>query len=135
MADFNPRFVPDLAAIDKLLKGPESLVGVNMRSRSQIALAAARAGAPKRSGRLAEELVAVEQTVDGDTWFEIFSTASYAKLVSEGTKPHPIEAKDGGVLHFQVGGVDVFVTSVYHPGTEPNPYLVEALVASMGNFP
>jgi hypothetical protein len=38
-----------------------------------------------------------------------------------GTRPHPIEGNP--LLHFQIGGQDVFVTYVNHPGTPPIPHL------------
>lgn len=51
---------------------------------------------------------------------------AYIKFVSEGTAPHTIKAKDGGVLSFVVNGQRVFVTKVDHPGTEANPFITDA---------
>lgn len=134
VSDFNPRFVPDLAAIDELLDNPAGFVGVDMRSRSQVALAAARVAAPKKSGRLADELVVAEQEVDGQTWFEVFSLAPYAAYVSEGTAGHPVDATHAQALHFVIGSVDVFVTHVDIPAIPPNPYLIAGIIAAMGDL-
>lgn len=131
MADFSPAFVPDLVAIDALLTSPAGPVGVDMRTRSQVGLEAARAAAPKRSGRLAEGLVYTEQNLGGEIFFEIFSTAPYADYVSEGTKPHRIQAKGKKALAFSAGGTTIVVKSVQHPGTKPDPYLVEAIIAAV----
>lgn len=59
--------------------------------------------------------------------FEVGPTADYGGFVEEGV-PHPytITAKDGGMLHFVVNGQDVFVKSVVHPPSPPQPYLAPA---------
>jgi len=52
--------------------------------------------------------------------------------VITGTKPHTIEAgiltgkSDSRVLHFFVGGQEVFTPVVHHPGTQPNDFRKKA---------
>jgi len=36
-----------------------------------------------------------------------------------GTRPHVIEAKEGGALKFEVDGETIFAHRVFHPGTKP----------------
>ena len=47
---------------------------------------------------------------------------SYGVFVREGTKPHTIEARNKKALRFFMGGQEIFVKKVHHPGTKPNPY-------------
>ena len=49
--------------------------------------------------------------------------ANHASYVDEGTPPHAIEAKGGGMLRFNVGGAVVFAKRVNHPGTQPDRFL------------
>lgn len=51
----------------------------------------------------------------------------YALYHHEGTKPHIIRAKRGGVLVFRVRGRLVRTRNVLHPGTRANPYLTRAM--------
>jgi hypothetical protein len=57
----------------------------------------------------------------------ILSEVQHARFVIEGTAPHIIEARGGGVLVFQEGGTTVFTRRVNHPGTAPNDFGQEAL--------
>jgi hypothetical protein len=47
--------------------------------------------------------------------------------VHNGTQPHDIVAKNAQALHFVIGGQDVFVTKVHHPGTRAQPFLTDSL--------
>lgn len=49
--------------------------------------------------------------------------ARHASYVNDGTPPHVIEAKDGGVLRFKIGGKTVFAKRVNHPGTAPDKFI------------
>lgn len=44
-----------------------------------------------------------------------------------GTRPHKITAKNKKALAFKVGGNNVIVKSVMHPGTRPNPFIQDVL--------
>jgi hypothetical protein len=81
--------------------------------------------APVRSGALRKSIYA---DIRGDK-ATIRARAPYAGFVINGTPPHIIRAKDGGVLRFQIGGATVFARSVNHPGTKPNDFFGRALQA------
>lgn len=49
--------------------------------------------------------------------------AAHSSYVNNGTAPHAIEAKGGGLLRFNVGGATVFAKRVNHPGTKPDLFL------------
>ena len=51
------------------------------------------------------------------------SLIGLVEQLTEGTKPHLIEAKDKSVLRFEMGGQEIFATRVFHPGTARNPFL------------
>ena len=65
---------------------------------------------------------------------EVFASAEYAADVEFGTKPHKIEAKNGGVLAFKKDGKMIFAKSVKHPGTPAQPYLFPAWEAEMPKY-
>src|SRR5712664_3336408 len=58
-----------------------------------------------------------------------FQGPEYLKYVIEGTEPHEIPsggADAGIILHFFIGGDELFRKAVYHPGTAPNDFRKEA---------
>lgn len=57
-----------------------------------------------------------------------------ALFVIKGTRPHKIEAKRAGALHFFWNGSEVFAASVNHPGTRANPFHEGPLHAFPGLF-
>ncbi len=62
----------------------------------------------------------------------IGSASPVAGYVTYGTSPHTIAAVTARALHWESGGGSFFATSVHHPGTKPNPFAEEALLASEG---
>jgi len=54
---------------------------------------------------------------------EIVAKAKYASFVEEGTDPHVIRGRNGGMLVFEWQGRTVRVRSVNHPGTKPLPFM------------
>lgn len=52
--------------------------------------------------------------------------APYAKFVEEGTAPHIILPRRRKVLRFVQNGAVRFSRGVFHPGTEPRPFMAEA---------
>jgi hypothetical protein len=69
------------------------------------------------------------------TEFRIGFDVDYASYVHEGTAPHEIRAKPGGVLAFPgAGGDTVFTRSVHHPGTQPQPFLSKAALRKRSSW-
>lgn len=56
----------------------------------------------------------------------VTAKANYAGFVHDGTRPHVIRARPGGVLAFPGAGGTVYAASVRHPGTRPRPFLKNA---------
>lgn len=94
-------------------------------------------GVPGRTagGRLANSFRVGFTTNHGKRVIRIFSAAKnsrgefYAGMVSTGTRAHTITARTQPDLRFQWinRGVFVITPSVSHPGTSPNPFIVDAL--------
>lgn len=57
---------------------------------------------------------------------KVTSAGKVAVFLNEGTNPHEIRGKRGGVLRFQVQGETFFRKVVHHPGTKPRPYMDQA---------
>lgn len=79
--------------------------------------------APVKSGELRRSVVArpVSSTTSSVS-ADLIVGARYASFVSDGTKPHLIQARRARYLHFFVGGREVFTKRVRHPGTKPNDF-------------
>jgi hypothetical protein len=53
--------------------------------------------------------------------------ADYAFYVEFGTMPHEITPTTAKALHWKSGGKDIFATHVWHPGTDPQPFIRTAI--------
>ena len=88
-----------------------------------------RTGLLRRSilrGPLAGSFAAGTLTVDAKAGIG----ASYGVFVHDGTRPHVIEPNKRKSLRFVAGGGFIFSRRVQHPGTQPRPFLQEAVRAS-----
>lgn len=59
--------------------------------------------------------------------FVVGSDVEYAAYVNDGTRPHRIPARPGGVLRFVWNGQVTYARYVQHPGTRAKPFLDRAL--------
>jgi hypothetical protein len=78
-----------------------------------------------RSGELTGSIRGyVQVSTPGGAVGVIEATAKHASMVEAGTAPHEIRPRSsGGALRFEVGGQEVFRRVVYHPGTQPHPFM------------
>jgi len=60
--------------------------------------------------------------------------AEYGKWIEFGTPPHIISPKNKKALKFKVGGKEVIVKKVKHPGTRPNPFVRTAINTKLQNI-
>lgn len=72
---------------------------------------------PVKTGLLRGSIIGREEVMGEGVLGLVGTSIDYALPVELGTRPHKIEAKDGGVLTFMLNGRRVFVRSVNHPGT------------------
>lgn len=62
----------------------------------------------------------------GGPFGRVEATSPYASFVHNGTAPHLILPRRKTWLRFEAGGAIRFSKGVFHPGTEPRPFLDEA---------
>lgn len=75
-----------------------------------------------RTGKLRQSIGSTQSGLEG----RAFAAAPHAAFVEFGTRPHPIVAKNGGVLAFSVNGAMVFTRRVNHPGTPATMFFGKA---------
>jgi hypothetical protein len=139
------RILFDGAAVHELLTSPTGPMGVYMIERGEMVKNFAKANIREmteaHTGCLLDSVVKrfaadgpiLSIIVQSDTSPCSVDHSSYSLVVHQGSRPHLIQAKPGGVLAFPIGGQTVFATSVHHPGTAPRPFLrlaLEQLAAS-----
>lgn len=109
-------------AIANLKSNPNGPVGGYIRRRAERIALAARADAPKKTGRLARS-IKVTYYYGLNPYVTIGSDLDYAKDVHDGTRPHLIAPEKARVLRFVVRGRVIYAREVHHPGTRPNKFL------------
>lgn len=127
--------VTDGAVLAEILRSPSGMVARHLSERATAVQARAKQLAPRRSGCLQDSIVKRFESGGGELAVRIVSDTSpcdpehksYSLMVHEGTAPHTITARPGGVLAFEIGGETIFATSVNHPGTKAVPFLRDAL--------
>lgn len=112
----------------------KKLVGVSQPDP----LAAYRRGPVRRPGTLRDSIVtrAVQddESATGVSWL-VGSEDPVALYHHEGTEAHAIQARRAPLLVFAGrDGTIVRVPRVWHPGTEPNPFLEDALKVLGGKY-
>lgn len=81
------------------------------------------------TGTLTQSIRIIEPEFDGQfVTGGVEATAAHAVFVHEGTKPHIIKAKNAKALAFEPSANNtVIVKSVNHPGTQPDPFMTNAV--------
>lgn len=78
---------------------------------------------PKRTGQFSKSWSVIGQ---GKDFIDIgTSDPELYGFITQGTSPHIIRPVRANVLHFKIGGDDIFTTLVRHPGTKPNTLLLQ----------
>jgi hypothetical protein len=121
-------YVPNKAGLDYVLKQEYGVLGKWMKAGARKVRTAAQAQVGKRTGALAASIHIMEhsRSVTGQK-IVIGSNLRYALAHHEGTRPHRITGRNGGMLRFTARGRVVYTRSVMHPGTRPNKYLADNL--------
>lgn len=120
-------FVPNKVGMDFVLKNPYGTVGSFLRAGANKVTAAAKAHVGVNTGALQSSIKYTQERTSYGQRVVIGSSLGYALAHHEGTRPHRITAKSGGMLRFSKQGRVIYSRSVMHPGTKPNKYLSDNL--------
>jgi hypothetical protein len=113
----------DRGAVRKLIEGPNGPVDVYLRSLAVRIAAIARQLCGHKSGKLARSIKVTRGRRPG---WNVEARAPYALYHHNGTRPHQIEGDPLLVFFWDKTGETMFLPSVDHPGTKPNPFLINA---------
>jgi len=91
----------------------------------------ARTRSPVQTGKLRSSISVGQKSAGRNgTTIQVSANTLYALYVNQGTKPHVIMPKKARMLSFPTkAGEIVFANKVNHPGTKPQPFMLDALRA------
>lgn len=124
---YSVRFYPNRAGMDYVLHNPYGTTGAFLRAGANKVVAAAKQQVGVRTGALQSSIMYTQERAAYGQKVRIGSSLPYALAHHEGTRPHRISGRDGGMLRFSSRGRIVYSRSVMHPGTKPNRYLADNL--------
>ena len=106
------------------LNNPMGMVGQKMHNLGAKIVMDAKKQVGVKTGYLRSSIFMqhTSSSYRGQT-LKIGSGLSYAYMHHQGTRPHVILPKDGGVLVFRKGAAIIRTEKVMHPGTKANRYL------------
>jgi len=120
-------FIENKAGMYHVLKSPVGPVGNHMRGIGRKIQVAAKMQAGFRTGMLKVSIGVSQSVTPTGQEVRIGSSVRHALAHHEGTRPHRISGRNGGMLRFAKQGRIVYARSVMHPGTRPNKYLSDHL--------
>ena len=120
-------FIENKAGMYNVLKSPAGEVGRYMAGIGRKIQMGGRLQAGFRTGALKLSIGVSQSTTATGQEVKVGSSLRYALAHHEGTRPHRITGRNGGMLRFAKQGRIVYARSVMHPGTRPNKYLSDHL--------
>ena len=120
-------FVENRAGMYHVLKSPVGEVGNHMRGIGRRIQVGAMMQAGFRTGALKLSISVSQNVTPTGQEVRVGSSVRHALAHHEGTRPHRITGRNGGMLRFAKQGRIVYTRSVMHPGTRPNKYLSDHL--------
>ena len=118
--NFDNSFITDMKS--QMIKGADAMAGYYTFEARQMAL-----------GNRGESFKAFQTGQTANSFFferlsslvrKVANDAPWYNIIELGSRPHVIKAVNKKFLHFVIDGQDIFVKSVKHPGTSPNPILM-----------
>ena len=120
-------YVPNKAGLDYTLKQEYGTLGKWMKAGARKVIAGAKAQVGKDTGALMNSITFTHSRSATGQKVQIGSSLGYALAHHEGTRPHRISGRKGGMLRFTSASRVVYTRAVMHPGTRPNKYLADNL--------
>lgn len=127
MQSTNVIWVENHAGMYDVLKSPGGPVGRHLASIGRKIQVGAILQAGFRTGMLKLSIKVTQSTTSTGQEVKIGSSVPHALMHHEGTRPHLITGRSGGMLRFTKQGRIVYARAVMHPGTRPNKYLSDHL--------
>lgn len=121
-------FIADKVAIQSLLRDEDEIVYRYIESLAKKVKRLAVIQVGVDTGKLRSS-ISYEMSNATRVKALIYASDNKALMHHEGTKPHMIEATNKKALKFNNGETIVFSKRVHHPGTKPNRFLTDSLVA------
>lgn len=119
------KFYPGV--LDYVLNNPAGDVGLYLKKRGRLIVAAAKRQVGVDTGQLRNSISFTHMRDARSQYLWIGSNEPHALMHHEGTKPHVILPREAPVLRFSSGSRIVYTRHVNHPGTRPNRYLSDQL--------
>ena len=120
-------WVPNKAGQYVLLKSPAGDVGRYMARIGRRITAMARVQAGVDTGALKASIRFSQSVTPTGQEVKIGSMLGHALVHHEGSRPHIITGRNGGMLRFTKQSRVIYTRAVVHPGTKPNKYLSDNL--------
>lgn len=111
------------AELDFMLNNPSGAVGEYLEKRGKLMVLAAKQQVGVSTGQLRASIKMMHDRSSRGQFIKIGSPLPYALVHHEGSRPHPIVARNAQFLRFSSKGRVVYTKQVMHPGTKPNKYL------------
>jgi len=119
------KFYPGV--LDYVLNNPQGDVGLYLKKRGRLIVAAAKRQVGVETGRLQSSINFTHFRDGRGQYLWIGSREPHALMHHEGTKPHTIVPREAPILRFSSGSRIIYTRHVNHPGTRPNRYLSDQL--------
>ena len=119
------KFYPGV--LDYVLNNPQGDVGLYMKKRGRLIVAAAKRQVGVDTGRLRDSIHFTHLRDARSQYMWIGSNEAHALMHHQGTRPHTIVPREAPILRFSSGSRIVYTRHVNHPGTRPNRYLSDQL--------
>jgi len=120
-------FVANPVGMDYVLKQEYGMVGKFLKAGARKVVVAAKLQAGVKTGALKASIHFTQERASYGQVVRIGSPLNYAAIHHEGTRPHVITGRNGGMLRFTSRNRVVYTRQVMHPGTRPNKYLSDNL--------
>lgn len=120
-------YVANKPGLDYALKQEYGTLGKWMKAGARKVITAAKRQVGKDTGALMNSITFTHSRGVSGQKVTIGSNLKYALAHHEGTRPHRIVGRRGGMLRFTSAGRVVYTRAVMHPGTRPNRYLADNL--------
>lgn len=122
-------FVKNPQGWESMVRGPTGPVSRMLLTKGRRLSMLARHQVGFSSGKLYRSIGYAVMPYYSSLQVQVGSNVKYALLHHEGTRPHPIFPRKAKMLRFARYGTINYRHRVFHPGTRPNHYLTDNLVA------